>query len=102
MKFLFEDESFSFETLRAAGFAADGGADLGEIIATAEKIPEGDETAWHREWNPTTAPPGPWASTSHQRRIIAPLDPLLRNGGIILQSVGFADVQICTFLRKCF
>jgi hypothetical protein len=56
--------------------------------------------------NPTTALltplAGPWASTSRQRRIIAPLDPLLRNGGIILQSVGFADVQICTFLRKRF
>ncbi|CVI25348.1 Conjugal transfer protein TraC (modular protein) [Agrobacterium tumefaciens str. B6] len=30
------------------------------------------------------------------------MDPLLRNGGIILQSVGLADVQICTFLRMCF
>ncbi|MBA8841305.1 alpha/beta fold hydrolase [Ochrobactrum sp. RH2CCR150] len=55
MKFLFEDESFSFETLRAAGFAADGGADLGEIIVTAEKIPEGDETTWHREWKALAA-----------------------------------------------
>ena len=25
------------------------------------------------------------------------LGPLLRNGGTILQSVGLADVQICTF-----
>ncbi|MFV8295104.1 hypothetical protein ACNQP7_00080 [Mycolicibacterium fortuitum] len=29
MKFLFDDESFSFETLRAAGYANAGGADLG-------------------------------------------------------------------------
>ncbi|SDT45467.1 alpha/beta hydrolase family protein [Bradyrhizobium canariense] len=55
MKFLFEDESFSFETLRAAGFAVDGGADLGEIIVTAEKIGEGDEAAWHREWKALAA-----------------------------------------------
>jgi pimeloyl-ACP methyl ester carboxylesterase len=53
MKFLFEDESFSFETLRAAGFANYGGADLGEILVTARRIPEGDEVAWHREWKAT-------------------------------------------------
>src|SRR6201999_2359813 len=53
MKFLFDDESFSFETLRAAGFANYGGADLGEILTTARRIPEGDEVAWHREWKAT-------------------------------------------------
>ncbi|MDT7655568.1 MAG: hypothetical protein QOF38_283, partial [Pseudonocardiales bacterium] len=35
MKFLFENESFSFETLRAAGFANYGGAELGEVVVTA-------------------------------------------------------------------
>ncbi|MFD7014945.1 alpha/beta fold hydrolase [Streptomyces sp. NPDC059161] len=53
MRFLFEDESFSFETLRAAGFANDGGADLGEIITTVRNISEGDEEAWLREWKST-------------------------------------------------
>ena len=53
MKFLFEDESFSFETLRAAGFANYGGADLGEIIVTTASILDGDENAWHREWTAT-------------------------------------------------
>ncbi|MFJ9458361.1 alpha/beta hydrolase family protein [Kitasatospora sp. NPDC101447] len=53
MRFLFEDESFSFETLRAAGFANDGGADLGEVVATASRIGEGDEAAWLREWTAT-------------------------------------------------
>lgn len=53
MKFLFEDESFSFEALRAAGFANYGGADLGEILVTARAIPDGDELAWHREWKAT-------------------------------------------------
>ena len=43
MKFLFDNESFSFETLRTAGFAAYGGADLGEVLATASHIGEGDE-----------------------------------------------------------
>jgi len=53
MKFLFDDESFSFETLRAAGFARDGGADLGEILSTAREIPDGDEDAWLRAWQAT-------------------------------------------------
>src|SRR5262245_41376949 len=53
MRFLFDDESFSFETLRGAGFAADGGADLGEILMTATAIGKGDEVAWHREWKST-------------------------------------------------
>jgi pimeloyl-ACP methyl ester carboxylesterase len=53
MKFLFDDESFSFEALRAAGFANYGGADLGEVIATAGAIAEGDEVGWHREWKAT-------------------------------------------------
>lgn len=53
MKFLFEDESFSFETLRTAGFASYGGADLGEVIVTARAIPEGDENAWLTQWEAT-------------------------------------------------
>ena len=53
MKFLFDDESFSFETLRAAGFANYGGAELGEVLVTARAIPDGDEAAWHREWKAT-------------------------------------------------
>jgi hypothetical protein len=35
MKFLFDDETFSFETLRSTGFASYFGADLGEVLATA-------------------------------------------------------------------
>lgn len=50
MKFLFDDPSFSFETLRAIGYAAYGGADIGEMVSTAGRIPEGDESAWYTEW----------------------------------------------------
>jgi pimeloyl-ACP methyl ester carboxylesterase len=53
MKFLFDDESFSFETLRTAGFALYGGADLGEVLVTAAAITGGDEASWHREWKAT-------------------------------------------------
>ena len=50
MKFLFDNESFSFETLRTAGFAAHG-----EVLATARHIGEGDEAAWHQAWKATAA-----------------------------------------------
>ena len=53
MKFLFDNESFSFETLRTAGFAAYGGADLGEVLTTARHIGEGDEASWHQAWKTT-------------------------------------------------
>ncbi|MDQ1487748.1 MAG: hypothetical protein QOJ23_262 [Actinomycetota bacterium] len=53
MKFLFDNEAFSFETLRTAGFAAYGGADLGEVLATAAAIGEGDEAGWHQAWKAT-------------------------------------------------
>jgi len=53
MRFLFDDESFSFETLRATGFSVYGGADLGEVLATAAAIKSGDEADWHRAWKAT-------------------------------------------------
>jgi pimeloyl-ACP methyl ester carboxylesterase len=53
MKFLFDDESFSFETLRTAGFALYGGADLGEVLVTAAAITSGDEASWHQAWKAT-------------------------------------------------
>src|SRR5260370_42319538 len=53
MKFLFGDDTFSFETLRTAGFALYGGADLGEVLGTASAITDGDEASWHRAWKAT-------------------------------------------------
>jgi hypothetical protein len=53
MNFVFDNESFSFETLRTAGFAAYGGADLGEVLATARHIRDGDEASWHLAWKAT-------------------------------------------------
>jgi pimeloyl-ACP methyl ester carboxylesterase len=47
---LFNDQSFSFETLRALGYAPYGGADIGEVTSTAGRIPDGDEAAWYSEW----------------------------------------------------
>jgi hypothetical protein len=53
MKFLYDDESFSFEALRATGFADYGGAELGEVLVTCRQIPEGDEDAWSAQWAAT-------------------------------------------------
>ena len=53
MTFVFRNESFSFETLRAAGSAPYGGADLGEVLATARSIRNGNEKDWF-------SLPGPW------------------------------------------
>ena len=51
MRFIFDtDESFSFETLRAVGYTVYGGADIGEVITTAERITPGDTESWYREW----------------------------------------------------
>jgi len=48
--FLFNDQSFSFETRRALGYAPYGGADIGEVTSTASRIPDGDKTAWYTQW----------------------------------------------------
>lgn len=53
MKFLYDDESFSFEALRATGFADYGGAELGEVLVTCRQIPEGDEDSWSAQWAAT-------------------------------------------------
>lgn len=53
MEFIFTDEAFKFETLRAAGFAADAGSDIGEVVVTTAQIPEGDEDAWTAAWKAT-------------------------------------------------
>jgi pimeloyl-ACP methyl ester carboxylesterase len=53
MGFLFRNESFAFEALRAAGSAPYGGADLGEVLATARSISNGDEKDWFNSWRET-------------------------------------------------
>jgi alpha-beta hydrolase superfamily lysophospholipase len=53
VKFLFDDDTFSFETLRTTGFANYSGADLGEVLAAARRITDGDQGSWHRAWKAT-------------------------------------------------
>jgi pimeloyl-ACP methyl ester carboxylesterase len=45
-----EDQQFWFETLRALGHTAYGGADVNEVLGTAQRIKAGDYESWYREW----------------------------------------------------
>ncbi len=51
MKVAFKDESFAFEFVRNLGFVYYGGADIGEMMATAAKIKEGDFESWFAGWD---------------------------------------------------
>ncbi|WP_411281914.1 hypothetical protein [Gemmatimonas sp.] len=50
MKLLFVDQTFSFELLRTASYGLYGGSELGEMLAMAKRIREGDFESWHAEW----------------------------------------------------
>lgn len=50
MELVFKDTQYSFQTLRALGYAVSGGADVGEVLKTAYAIKEGDDESWYREW----------------------------------------------------
>ena len=47
---IFQDNQYSFQTLRALGYAVSGAADVGEVLKTANAIKEGDDEGWYREW----------------------------------------------------
>jgi hypothetical protein len=49
----YDDEGMNFAVLLALGFVYRGLADAGEILATIERVPEGDREAWVREWTAT-------------------------------------------------
>lgn len=53
MKLQFSDQTFSFELLRAASYGLYGGSEIGEVLATASQIREGDFESWHVAWNST-------------------------------------------------
>jgi alpha-beta hydrolase superfamily lysophospholipase len=45
-----DDTSFWFETLRVLGHTAYGGADIGEVLTTAQAITAGDYDSWYDQW----------------------------------------------------
>lgn len=51
MKLHFRDQTFSFELLRAASYGMYGGSEIGEVLATANRITEGDFDSWNLEWS---------------------------------------------------
>jgi alpha-beta hydrolase superfamily lysophospholipase len=50
MKIQFDDALFEAWTQRYLFHIPEGGCELGEVKATAARIPEGDRDAWYREW----------------------------------------------------
>jgi hypothetical protein len=50
MQRFYADEGFNFAVLMALGGAYHGIADAGEVLATIERVPEGDREAWIRQW----------------------------------------------------
>jgi dienelactone hydrolase len=50
---VFEDPEFAFELKRTLAAAYAGEADIGECLATASRIKEGDFESWYSEWNKT-------------------------------------------------
>src|SRR6516162_7811138 len=50
-----DDPQFWYETLRALGHAAYGGADIGEVVTTAQRITAGDYDSWYEQWAATAA-----------------------------------------------
>jgi len=51
---LFPDDQQSWcETLRALGHTAYGGADIGEVVTTAQRITANDYDSWYEQWAAT-------------------------------------------------
>ena len=50
---VFTDREFAFELQRTLGASYSGEADIGECLATASRIKEGDFESWYSEWSKT-------------------------------------------------
>jgi dienelactone hydrolase len=53
MQRFYQDEGMNFAVLISLGFAYGNITDVGETLATIERIPEGDSEAWVTEWTRT-------------------------------------------------
>lgn len=61
---LFDDALFQTFTDRVAMTATGGGAEWGEVRATARDIDDGDRDGWHRAWTRTATTVEEWAEAS--------------------------------------
>lgn len=50
LEFIFQDEQYSFEALRALSLSVVGGSDIGECVSTIYRIKDGDDESWYQEW----------------------------------------------------
>jgi alpha-beta hydrolase superfamily lysophospholipase len=74
-----DDTSFWFETLRVLGATPYGGADIGEVLATAQAIEPGDYDSWYDEWLGTADRIGAEAEKAHAAgHLVSARDGLLR------------------------
>jgi alpha-beta hydrolase superfamily lysophospholipase len=48
--FIFHDPGFTFQFIRTIGYSYEKGADIGESVATAKKITNGDFNSWYQSW----------------------------------------------------
>jgi pimeloyl-ACP methyl ester carboxylesterase len=55
MPTLMKDELFQAQLIRALGYAAAGGADLGECLAAADRIDRVDPDLWYDQWSALAA-----------------------------------------------
>ncbi|MCB1248843.1 MAG: alpha/beta hydrolase [Acidimicrobiales bacterium] len=53
MQRTYDDDGFEFARLIALGSTYRGLADIGEVLTTIERIPDGDRETWVREWTAT-------------------------------------------------
>ncbi|WP_252904231.1 hypothetical protein [Secundilactobacillus silagei] len=51
MKLIFDDPTFSYETLRTLSYAPYGGADVGEVLNTTYGIEESNFDSWYAQWH---------------------------------------------------
>jgi pimeloyl-ACP methyl ester carboxylesterase len=86
MKMKFEDPQFSFQLLRVLGSSASRQADVGECLAVADRIVEGDFESWEREW------------TRAAQRIEATADACLAKGHRV--SAGDAYFRATNYFRS--
>ncbi|BBZ80008.1 dipeptidyl aminopeptidase [Mycolicibacterium anyangense] len=62
-----DDTSFWFETLRVLGATAYGGADIGEVLTTAQAITAGDYDSWYDQWLATAD----WVTAEAEKALAA-------------------------------
>ncbi|MCV7228085.1 alpha/beta hydrolase family protein [Mycolicibacterium komossense] len=74
-----DDTSFWFETLRVLGATPYGGADIGEVLTTAQAITAGDYDGWYDQWLDTADRIAGEAEKAYAARyLVSARDGLLR------------------------